>query len=159
MSELKEGNKAPAFSMERDGGGQLSLDDFKGKKLVLYFYPKDDTSGCTTQACGFRDNLDAFNKLGVDIVGVSKDSVKKHDKFKEKHDLNFPLGSDEECKICDQYGVWKEKSMYGRKYMGIERSTFLIDENGIILKIWRKVKVGKHMDELIEALKDLKEAA
>jgi len=153
--ELAEGSKAPAFSMPTDGGGKTALKDFKGKPLVLYFYPKDDTSGCTKQAIGFSEQQKAFNKAGAAILGVSRDTVAKHDKFKDKHDLTIALGSDEEGKVTEAYGVWVEKSMYGRKYMGIERSTFLIDSKGKIARIWRKVKVPGHVDEVLEAVKAL----
>lgn len=156
-STLKPGDKAPAFSALTDGGGKLALNDLKGKPFVLYFYPKDDTTGCTKEACDFRDNLPQFKKLGVAVIGVSKDSVARHDKFKAKYDLPFPLISDEDGAICDRWGVWVEKSMYGRKYFGIERSTFLIDAKGIIRAAWRKVSVTNHINEVIlEAKKILK---
>ena len=159
MSELKIGNKAPDFTLPTDGGGTVKLSDFKGQPVVLYFYPKDDTSGCTKEACDFRDNLGAFKRLKVQVIGVSKDSVKKHDKFKEKYELNFPLASDEDGKVCDKYGVWVEKSMYGRKYMGIERATYLIDAEGKIAHIWRKVSVTDHVADVMKVFKDLKKAA
>jgi peroxiredoxin Q/BCP len=159
MSELQPGNPAPAFSLPTDGNGKASLSDFKGRKLVIYFYPKDDTPGCTTESCGFRDSIEQFNDLGIAIVGVSKDSVKSHDKFKKKYELNFPLISDEEGTMCEAYGVWTEKSMYGKKYMGIERSTFLIDEKGKIARIWRNVKVPGHVDEVREAANEISKAA
>lgn len=146
------GKKAPDFSLPRDGGGMISLSDYKGQKVILYFYPKDDTSGCTKQACTLNDNLSKFNMLKAQIIGVSKDSVKKHDKFKEKYGLQFPLASDENGTTCEDYGVWVEKSMYGRKYMGIERTTFLIDEDGKIEHIWNKVKIEGHEQELMDAL-------
>ncbi|MCD8497509.1 MAG: thioredoxin-dependent thiol peroxidase [Alphaproteobacteria bacterium] len=152
MSVLNIGDKAPDFKLPGDGGKDVSLSAYKGRKVVLYFYPKDDTSGCTAESCAFRDSLPAFEKLKADIIGVSKDSVKRHDKFKEKYDLNFPLASDEEGDVCERYGVWVEKSMYGRKYMGIERSTFLIDEQGKIAAIWRKVKVPGHVDDVKKTL-------
>ncbi len=152
MSGLDIGDKAPDFSLPTDGGGNITLSDFKGQKVIIYFYPKDDTSGCTKEACAFNDNLSNFEKLGVKIIGISKDSPQKHDKFKEKYGLKFTLASDEECKICEKYGTWVEKSMYGRKYMGIERSTFLIDEDGKIKKIWRKVKVKNHVDDVLESI-------
>jgi peroxiredoxin Q/BCP len=151
MPDLKEGDLAPDFTLPADGGKTLSLSDFRGQKLVLYFYPKDDTSGCTAEACDFRDNLKTFDTAGVQVVGVSKDSPASHDKFKAKHSLTFPLASDEDGKICEAYGVWKEKSMYGRTYMGIERSTFLIGADGKIARVWRKVKVKGHADEVLEA--------
>ena len=152
---LEIGDKAPAFSMMGDGGEKIDSKELKGKNIVLYFYPKDDTSGCTAQACGFRDALKDFKKLDAVIVGVSRDNVASHDKFKKKYDLNFPLGSDESGKVTEAYGVWVEKSMYGRKYMGIERSTFLIDGKGVIRALWRKVKVPGHVDEVKKALKEL----
>lgn len=152
---LEIGDKAPAFSMMGDNGTKIDSKELKGKNIVLYFYPKDDTSGCTAQACGFRDSLKDFKKLDAVIVGVSRDSVTSHDKFKKKYDLNFPLGSDESGKVTEAYGVWVEKSMYGRKYMGIERSTFLIDGKGVIRALWRKVKVPGHVDEVKKALKEL----
>jgi peroxiredoxin Q/BCP len=149
---LKEGSRAPAFSLEADGGKKISLKDYKGQVLILYFYPKDDTSGCTQEACDFRDSITQFKRLKVAVLGVSKDSVEKHEKFKKKYDLNFPLLSDEAGKVCDAYGVWKEKSMYGRKYMGIERTTFIIDPEGKILKIYPKVKIPGHIDTLLKEI-------
>ncbi|HSM20388.1 MAG TPA: thioredoxin-dependent thiol peroxidase [Hyphomicrobiales bacterium] len=150
------GDKAPPFTLPTDGGGEISLKDLKGKTVVLYFYPKDDTSGCTAEACAFRDALPDFSKVKAEIIGISRDPVKKHDQFKEKYALNFPLASDEEGKTCEAYGTWVEKSMYGRKYMGIERSTFLIDGTGKIRDVWRKVKVPGHADEVLKAAKALK---
>lgn len=129
----------------------FSLNDFKGQKVVLYFYPKDNTSGCTQEACDYRDNINRLTKYAT-VVGVSPDSIKSHKSFKEKHDLNFVLLSDSEHKLAEQFQVWKEKSMYGRKYMGIERSTFILDENGNITNEWRKVKVKGHVEEVIEKL-------
>ena len=152
---VEEGKKAPDFNAATDGGGKLKLSELRGKPVVLYFYPKDDTPGCTTQACGFRDSAAAFKKLKAQVVGVSKDSVASHDKFKKKYDLNFPLVSDVDGKICEKYGTWIEKSMYGRKYMGIERATFLIDKEGVITKAWHKVKVAGHVEAVAEALKAL----
>lgn len=154
MSALAIGDKAPAFSAPSDEGENLSLKDFKGRKLVLYFYPKDDTPGCTKEACTFTENISAFNKLDVAVVGVSKDSIEKHKKFKEKYGLKFPLLSDEDGAICEAYGTWIEKSMYGRKYMGIDRATFLIDENGKIEALWRKVKVPGHIEEILKILSE-----
>lgn len=159
MTALAAGDKAPDFSLPTDNAGEISLSSLKGKKIVLYFYPKDDTPGCTTESCDFRDNLTSFNKLNTRIIGISKDSAASHDKFKAKFDLNFPLASDESGAVCEAYGVWTEKSMYGRKYMGIERATFLIGEDGRILKIWRKVKVPGHVAEIMDAIESLKEAA
>lgn len=153
MSSLAIGDQAPSFSAPDDQDHKLSLKDFKGKKLVLYFYPKDDTPGCTKEACSFTENLSAFNKLDVAVVGVSKDSVGKHQKFKTKYGLKFPLLSDEDGQICEDYGVWVEKSMYGKKYMGIERTTFLIDESGKIQHIWNKVKVDGHVEDVMNAIK------
>lgn len=153
--ELKEGAKAPAFTLPTDGGGEISLKGCAGKTLVLYFYPKDDTAGCTKEALDFSTRIKAFEKAGAVVVGVSKDSVAKHDKFKEKHGLKVILASDEEGKSLEAYGVWVEKSMYGRKYMGIERATFLIDGKGVIRRIWRKVKVPGHVEDVLEAVKAL----
>lgn len=159
MADLKIGQKAPDFTLPTDGGGTISLSKLKGQKVIVYFYPKDDTPGCTTQACGFRDDLPKFEKMGAVVIGISKDSVKKHDKFKAKYDLNFPLASDEEGTTCEDYGVWVEKSMYGKTYMGIERSTFLIDEQGKIAAIWRKVSVTGHVEDVAKTLKGLAKAA
>jgi peroxiredoxin Q/BCP len=146
------GDKAPAFSLPADGGGKISLKDFRGKTVVLYFYPKDDTSGCTAEACAFRDALADFSKVKAAVIGISKDSVASHNKFKQKYDLPFPLGSDEDGKMCEAYGTWVEKSMYGRKYMGIERATFLIDAKGVLRTVWRKVKVPGHAEEVLKAV-------
>lgn len=153
---LKPGDAAPAFSIPTDGGSKVSLADFKGKNVVLYFYPKDDTPGCTQESKEFRDHLKAFEKAGCVILGASKDSVKSHDKFKEKHCLPFPLLSDESGNLCEDYGVWVEKSMYGKTYMGIERTTFLIDGKGIIRHVWRKVKVDGHVEDVLETAKKIK---
>ena len=159
MAELQTGDQAPDFTAPVDGGGTIALSALKGQKIILYFYPKDDTPGCTTQACAFRDNLPQFEDMNAVVIGVSKDTVAKHDKFKDKHGLNFPLISDEDGKICDLYGVWKEKSMYGKRFMGIERSTFLIDENGKIAHVWRKVKVKDHAEEVRDTAQSLAKAA
>jgi peroxiredoxin Q/BCP len=153
---LKVGDRAPDFTLPTDGGGKVSLKDLKGKKIVLYFYPKDDTPGCTTEACAFRDTLPDFSKVKAAIVGVSKDSVASHDTFKTKFKLPFPLASDADGKVCEAYGTWVEKSMYGKTYMGIERSTFLIDETGVIRNIWRKVKADGHAEEVLKAAEALK---
>ena len=153
---LKVGDKAPEFSLPKDGGGKIALKDLKGKAVVLYFYPKDDTSGCTAEACAFRDAFPDFSNVKAAIVGISRDSVQSHDKFKAKHELPFTLASDEDGKICEAYGTWVEKSMYGRKYMGIERATFLIDGKGVIRGIWRKVKVPGHADEMLKEAAGLK---
>ncbi len=152
---LEAGDKAPDFTMATDGGGSVSLSGLKGKKVVLYFYPKDDTPGCTKEACGFRDNLPDFSGLDAEIIGVSKDSVAKHDKFKAKYDLPFTLASDEDGSVCEAYGTWVEKSMYGKKYMGIDRATFLIDAEGKLARVWRKVKVKGHVEEVLEAAKEI----
>jgi peroxiredoxin Q/BCP len=152
---LNEGDKAPDFTTHDDKGNTVSLKDFRGKKVVLYFYPKDDTTGCTKEACDFRDNLARIKRKDAVVLGVSPDSEKKHAKFKDKYDLTFPLLADEEKKILNDYGVWKEKSMYGRKYMGVERTTFLIDEKGKIAKIFPKVKVAGHVDEVLQALSEM----
>jgi peroxiredoxin Q/BCP len=149
------GKPAPDFSVPGDGGGTVSLSALKGKPVVLYFYPKDDTPGCTTEACGFRDAMPDFSKVKAEIVGVSKDSVKRHDNFKKKYDLNFALASDEDGAVCEAYGVWVKKKNYGREYMGIERSTFLIDKDGIVREIWRKVRVKGHVDAVLEAVRGL----
>lgn len=149
------GDKAPAFKGVTDGGGSLSLKDLKGKKVVLYFYPKDMTPGCTTEAEGFRDALKDFTKLGAEIVGVSKDSVKRHDNFKAKYDLPFSLISDEDGTICEAYGVWQEKKNYGKTYMGIVRTTFLIDEKGKVAEVWRNLRVKGHVDKVLDAAKSL----
>jgi len=149
------GDKAPNFSMPTSGGGDVSLQALAGRPFVLYFYPKDDTSGCTKEACGFRDALPDFSALNVDVIGVSKDTVAKHDKFTAKYDLNFHLASDEDGAVCEAFDVWKEKRLYGRTYMGIERSTFLIDGSGIIRQAWRKVRVPNHVDAVLAAVKEL----
>lgn len=152
---VNEGDKAPAFSMPTDGGGTISLKDLKGKNVVLYFYPKDSTPGCTKEACGFRDLMPDFSKVDAEIIGVSKDSIKRHDNFKAKYELPFLLASDENDDVCERYGVWVEKSMYGKKFMGIERATFLIDGKGKVRKVWRKVKVPGHVEDVLEAVKAL----
>lgn len=152
MSELSVGAKAAAFSAPDQTGQTVSLSDFAGKTVILYFYPKDDTSGCTTEACSFRDHHTALKKKGAVVLGVSPDSVKSHAKFADKFTLPFPLIADEGHKIAEAYGVWVEKSMYGRKYMGVERSTFVIDGQGKIGAIHRKVKPGEHVGELLDTL-------
>lgn len=152
--ELNIGGSAPDFTLPTDGDGEITLSSLQGEKVVLYFYPKDDTPGCTKESCAFNENLSALNKMNARVIGLSKCSVKKHDKFKAKYGLNFPLASDEEGTVCEVYGTWVEKSMYGKKYMGIDRSTFLIDENGKIETIWRKVKVKGHVEEVTETIKN-----
>lgn len=146
------GEKAPDFTLPSDGGKNISLHDYLGQKVILYFYPKDNTSGCTLEAQTFRNHLEDFKKLGYQVLGVSRDSIKKHCNFRDKNELNFPLLSDEEEKVVNLYGVLKEKSMYGRKYMGIERSTFIIDEKGILVKEYRKVKAASHVGDLLKEL-------
>ena len=153
---LSIGDVAPSFEVNTNGSGKFSLDEAKGSPLVLYFYPQDDTPGCTKEACGFRDAFPDFSELNATIVGVSKDTVAKHDKFKAKYELPFHLASDEDGSLCEAYGTWVEKSMYGKKYMGIERATFLIDASGVIQGIWRKVKVNGHVEEVLEASRALK---
>lgn len=150
---LEIGKKAPDFSLKNQDDEKVSLKDLIGQKVVLYFYPKDDTSGCTKEACSFSDDLPKFSKIDAVILGVSPDSVSSHKKFSEKYKLKFDLLADEEKKVVEKYGVWKEKSMYGRKYMGVERTTFIIDEKGKIKKIFNKVKVDGHNKEVLEALK------
>jgi peroxiredoxin Q/BCP len=152
---LKVGDKAPSFSLPADGGEDVSLSGLKGKTVVLYFYPKDDTSGCTAEAIAFSKDAKAFKQAGAVVVGVSKDSVASHDKFKTKHKLDLTLASDEDIKIAQAYGVWVEKSMYGRRYMGMERATFLIDGKGLIRNIWRKVKVPGHSTDVLASVKAL----
>ncbi len=153
--KVKVGSKAPPIKLPATGGESFSLKSLIGKKVILYFYPKDDTPGCTKESCGFRDNLPDFTKVNAEVVGISKDSITKHEKFKAKYDLNFELASDEENTVCESYGVWKEKNMYGRKYMGIERSTFLIDEKGVLRAEWRKVKVPGHVESVLAAVQDM----
>jgi len=152
---LKIGDKAPDFTLPTDGNGTIALKAQRGKKVVVYFYPKDDTTGCTKEACGFRDAMPNFSKIAATIVGISRDSVRAHDKFKQKYTLPFILASDESGEVCEKYGVWVEKSMYGRKYMGIERTTVLIDEKGVIRGVWPKVKIDGHVGEVLAAAKSL----
>jgi len=149
------GDAAPDFDLPADGGGRIALAKLKGKKVVLYFYPKDDTSGCTAEAIAFNGLKAQFEAAGAVVVGVSPDSVKSHDKFKAKYELGFPLASDESKSMLESYGVWTEKSMYGRKYMGVERTTFLVDSKGKIAQVWRKVKVPGHADAVLAAVKAL----
>jgi len=152
---LDIGDKVPAFSLPTNGGGKLSLKDLKGKKAVIYFYPKDMTPGCTTEANDFKDRIKDFQKAGALVVGVSKDSVTRHDKFVDKYDLPFVLVSDEEGTMCEDFGVWQEKKLYGKTFMGIVRATFVIDEKGKVAAVWPKVKVKGHVDEVLAAVKDL----
>lgn len=152
---IATGKKAPAFTLPGDGGSTISLAALKGRKAVLYFYPKDDTSGCTAEAIAFNGLRKKFEAANTAIIGVSPDSAKSHDKFKTKHGLEFPLAADEEKKMLEAYGVWVEKSMYGKKYMGVERTTVLIDTDGKIARIWNKVKVPGHAEEVLEAARAL----
>ena len=153
--DLKIGDKAPAFAMPTDSDGKISLKNLKGQTVVLYFYPKDLTPGCTKQAIAFSKHIKAFDKAGAVVIGTSKDPVNRHDKFKEKHSLAIILASDEDGHASEDYGVWVEKNMYGRKFMGVERSTFLIDAAGVIHQIWRKVKVNGHAEEVLKAVQAL----
>ena len=155
VKELDVGDAAPDFSLPTDGGGHARLAGLRGKAIVLYFYPKDDTSGCTAEAIAFSGLKAKFAAAGAAVVGVSPDNAASHDKFKKKHDLGIALAADPERSAIDAYGVWKEKSMYGRKYFGVERSTFLIDREGRIARVWRKVKVPGHADEVLAAAKAL----
>jgi peroxiredoxin len=155
--EVGEGDQAPDFALHRDAGGKVALRDFKGGTLVLYFYPKDDTSGCTKQAIAFSQAARSFEKAGASVLGVSKDSVAAHDRFIAKHKLKVTLGSDPQGAACEAYGVWAEKSMYGKTYFGIVRSTFVIDGRGRIARVWRKVKVPGHVEEVLEAVRALPE--
>ncbi len=152
---LNIGDKAPVIELLDDKGQKQTLSDYKGRAVVIYFYPKDDTPGCTSEACDFRDNLAVLNGLNAAVFGISKDSVASHAKFKAKYELNFPLLSDEDGKVCEAYGVWQEKSMYGRKYMGIQRATFLIDKEGKIAHIWPKVSVTGHVKDVKKAIEAL----
>ena len=149
------GDKAPDFTLPTDGAGSVTLSKLNGKKVVLYFYPKDDTSGCTAEACGFRDSFPDYGGTGAVVIGISKDSVASHDKFKKKHGLPFTLASDVNGDVCEKYGVWVEKSMYGRKYMGLERATFLIDGKGVVRGVWHKVRVPGHVAEVLKAAQAL----
>jgi len=153
-TELEAGDPAPDFAMP-GYDGPISLGDYKGRPVVIYFYPKDDTPGCTTEALDFTARADDFADLDAVVIGVSKDSAASHEKFRAKHDLAVKLGSDKDGDVIERYGVWVEKNMYGRKYMGIERATFLIDAKGVIRKIWRKVKVSGHAGEVLDAVKGL----
>jgi thioredoxin-dependent peroxiredoxin len=156
---LNTGQRAPDFTAKDANGNTHTLEGYQGQKVILYFYPKDDTPGCTKQACNFRDNLPDFKGLNVTILGVSRDDEASHAKFSKKFDLNFPLLADTTGQITESYGVWVEKSMYGKKYMGIERTTFLLDEQGVIQHIWRKVNVDNHVSDIQNVLKELAAAA
>ena len=153
--ELKAGDKAPKFRLATDGGGEVSSAALSGKPYVLYFYPKDDTAGCTKEAIGFSDSARKFAALGIPVIGVSKDTTASHDRFKAKCKLKIALASDPEIKTAEAYGVWGEKTLYGRKYMGMERATFLVDAKGVIRNVWRKVKVAGHVEDVLAAAKGL----
>lgn len=153
MPEISD--TAPEFTLPRDGGGQVSLSDLRGNAVVLFFYPRDDTPGCTKESIGFSEQRQAFADAGAQVFGISRDSVAKHDKFVAKHGLTTPLLSDEGSSVCEDYGVWVEKNLYGKKSMGIERSTFLIDPEGKIARVWRKVKVPGHVEDVLEAVRAL----
>jgi thioredoxin-dependent peroxiredoxin len=150
-----DGQTAPDFTLPRDGGGEITLSDLRPKAVVLYFYPKDDTPGCTKEAQSFTARAADFEAAGAVVVGISKDTVKKHDKFRDKYDLGVILASDAEGDVCERYGVWGEKQMYGKTYMGIERATFLVAGDGTVAREWRKVKVDGHADEVLDAVKAL----
>lgn len=149
------GQKAPDFTSETDGAGTITLSELQGKWVILYFYPKDNTSGCTKQACSFRDNMAILSQKNVEVIGVSKDTAKSHDNFKNKFELNFVLVSDPETKIIQQYDSWKEKKMYGKSYMGTQRNTFIIDDKGVIRHIFTDVKVAGHVEEVMQKLEEL----
>ena len=155
MTSLAIGDTAPTISLPRDGGDLVNLSDFSGKIVVLYFYPRDDTPGCTKEAIGFTEKLDEFTDLNTVILGVSKDTIKKHDKFVAKHELKIGLLSDDESNVCERYGVWVEKNMYGKKSMGVERATYLIAADGKIAQLWRKVKVPGHVEAVLDAVREL----
>ena len=152
---IEEGKKAPAFTLSADDGSKIKLADLAGSPVVLYFYPKDDTPGCTKEACAFRDRSDELQQLGAKVLGVSPDDVPSHVKFRDKYELNFPLLADADHKVAEKYGAWREKNMYGKKSIGIQRSTFLIGPDGKVAKIWKRVQVDGHDDQVIEALKQL----
>jgi len=152
---VEEGQKAPDFTLPADDGSKVKLSALRGSPVVLYFYPKDDTPGCSREACAFRDRKQSLAKLGAKVFGVSADDLASHEKFRDKFQLNFPLLSDVDHKVAEKYGAWREKNLYGRKSMGIQRSTFLIDAEGRLAKVWRKVNVDGHDEEVIEALKSL----
>lgn len=155
MSTLNDGDPAPEFDLPTDGGGRVRSADLKGKAYVIYFYPKDDTPGCTKEAIGFSGSYEQFKAAGVELIGVSKDSLASHDKFKRKHGLAFPLAADEEGRLVEAFGSWVEKSMYGKSYMGIDRSTFLVGPDGRIVRAWRKVAVPGHVEEVLAAARSL----
>ncbi len=152
---LAAGDKAPDFTLPTDGNGSITLSSLKGEAVILYFYPKDDTTGCTAEACSFRDAEASFRGAKTKVIGISKDSVASHDKFKKKYELPFTLASDKDGHVCEDYGTWAEKSMYGRTYFGIVRTTFLIDKEGVIARVWNKVKVAGHAAEVLQAAEKL----
>lgn len=152
---IETGRPAPDFTLRDQDGNEVTLSALRGRPVVLYFYPKDDTSGCTAEACAFRDAMPDFSGVGAEVIGISRDSVASHDRFKAKHDLNFRLAADSDGTVCEAYGTWVEKSMYGRKYFGVERATFLIDAEGIIRQVWRKVKVKGHAEQVLAAARNL----
>lgn len=151
---IDQGDYAPDFALPTDGGGGVTLSELRGRKVVLYFYPKDDTSGCTKEACAFRDAIPDFSMIDAEVIGISRDDPGSHHRFKAKHGLNFRLASDVGGQVCEAYGVWVEKSMYGRKYMGVERSTFLLGADGRVRRVWRKVKVPGHVEEVLAAARE-----
>ena len=153
---VEEGQKAPDFTLTADNGQKVKLKDLRGKPVVLYFYPRDDTPGCTREACAFRDRSAELAKAGAKVFGVSPDDVASHEKFRDKFELNFPLLADEDHKVAEKYGAWREKNMYGKVSMGIQRSTFLIDAEGKVHKVWKKVSVDGHDQQVLDALKELK---
>jgi len=155
---LEPGDRAPSFRLKTDDGGEISSAKLKGQPFILYFYPKDDTSGCTREAIAFSEDSEKFDAMGAKVIGVSKDNVSSHQKFRDKHELSIVLASDIELKAAQAYGTWVEKSMYGRRYMGMERATFLVDENGTIRYVWRKVKVPGHAAAVLQALRGLRPA-
>ena len=155
MTDITEGQAAPAFDLATDGAGRITLDGLKGQPVVLYFYPKADTPGCTTEGLDFSALADQFAAANTVVIGVSRDAVKKLDRFKAKHDLKVVLGSDEDGAVCEAYGVWVQKKLYGREYMGVERATFLIDDAGLVRRVWRSVKVKGHAGQVLEAVRSL----
>ena len=152
---ITPGTTAPDFTLPTDGGGTVTLSALRGRPVIVYFYPKDDTSGCTKEACGFRDLFPDFGAVDAAIIGISRDGVAAHDRFKAKHALPFTLGADVDGAVCEAWGTWIEKSMYGRKYMGIDRATFLVDADGVVRSVWRKVKLTGHVDAVLEAVRAL----
>lgn len=154
---IEVGQRAPAFTLTADDGQKVRLADLKGQPVVVYFYPRDDTPGCTREACAFRDQKAALKKLGAAVLGISADSIESHGKFRDKYRLNFPLLADTDHKVAEKYGAWREKNMYGKKSMGIQRSTFLIDADGKVAKVWKAVKVDGHDEQVLEALRGLAE--